>query len=44
MGNKEWPDDWKVGNDAAWGCLMYPVAVVVAVVIAFILRRLLGLS
>lgn len=28
MGNKEWPDDWRVGNDSALaglGCLMAPI-------------------
>lgn len=28
MGNKEWPDDWKVGNDPAYvtlGCLFAPL-------------------
>ena len=29
MGNKEWPDDWKVGNGPAYftlGCMFLPVA------------------
>lgn len=28
MGNKEWPDDWKVGNGSAFvtlGCMFLPV-------------------
>ena len=40
MGNKEWPDDWKVGNGSAragLGCLLVPVA---AVVLAALVRWL----
>lgn len=36
MGNKEWPDDWKVGNAAAragLGCLVLPIAAIVLGVI-----------
>lgn len=32
MGNKEWPDDWKVGNGSArvgFGCIVIPLLVVV---------------
>lgn len=39
MGRKDWPDDWKVGNDAAWGCLMLLVAVVAGILLAVIIRN-----
>lgn len=39
MGRKEWPDDWKVGNEAAWGCLIWPFAIVAGMMIGFILRN-----
>ena len=31
MGNKEWPDDWKVGNSSArltLGCMVLPFAAI----------------
>ena len=31
MGNKEWPDDWKVGNGSArttLGCMVLPFAAI----------------
>lgn len=31
MGNKEWPDDWKVGNSSArvgLGCILIPIVIV----------------
>ena len=42
MGNKEWPDDWKVGNDAArvgLGCVLVVVAPVLIALAAFWIRR-----
>lgn len=44
MGNKEWPDDWKVGNSAARGCLMFPASIIIAFLIAMLIRWLLGIS
>lgn len=32
MGNKEWPDDWRVGNGAAragLGCILIPILIVI---------------
>ena len=40
MGNKEWPDDWRVGNGAAWGCLAWPLAIIAGLLIGWAWRTL----
>lgn len=38
MGNKEWPDDWKVGNGSARVGLILILAPIATVLIAVILK------
>lgn len=41
MGNREWLDDWEVGNEAAWGCLAVPIAIGIGALIGLLLRNLI---
>lgn len=42
MARKDWPDDWKVGNDSAragLGCILIPVLIGVAAMVWSLVSR-----